>query len=129
MITLPYLDDNGATSEQRDIYCRFIKHLRHVPISRMEIKILSSIQFCADMMDSSDAYIAKELVEMGLRAPKIAFPQEFIDFMHNSLMRKGFSVGSPSNAIIDLAKIWNIGEEKVKAVTFRHIYDIVEELV
>ncbi len=129
MITLPHLNEQQATQEQREIYSRFLGHMRHVPISRMEIKVLSSIQFSADMMDSSDAYIAKELVEMGLRAPKIAFPQEFLNYADRALLRNSFEIGAPSEAMIELAKGWSPVKEQLKLTSFRHVHEIVEELV
>ncbi len=128
-ITLPYLEKDNTTEQQREIYSRFIGHMRHVPISRMEIKILSSIQFSADMMDSSDAYISKELVELGLRAPRIAFPIEFLDYADRALARHGFEIGAPSKAVQDLAKQWLVVNKQLKLSTFRHVHSIVEELV
>src|SRR5690606_29181979 len=51
---------------ETEIFARFMRHMRNVPNSRTEIKVLSSIQFTADMMDMSDALVAKILVDMGL---------------------------------------------------------------
>ncbi len=129
-ITLPYLKNDNATAEQQEIYSRFIGHMRHVPISRMEIKVLSAIQFSADMMDFSDAYIAKELVEMGLLAPRIAFPMEFLDYVDRALLRNDFEMGAPSKALQNLASIWSVVSNKqLKLISFRHVHSIVEELV
>ena len=128
-ITLPYLEQEQAMPEQWEIYSRFFRHMRHVPISRMEIKILSSVQFCADMMYSSDAYIAKELVEMGLRAPRIAFPLEFLDYVDRASLRCGFDIGAPSDAIMQLLKQWSSDKEQLKLTSFRHVHSIVKELV
>ncbi len=129
MITLPYLDELQSTSEQWEIYSRFMGHMRHVPVSRMEIKILSSIQFSADMMYSSDAYISKELVEMGLCAPRIAFPVEFLDYADSSALRCGFDIGAPSDAMMSLIKQWSTNTEQLKFASFRHIHNVVKELV
>lgn len=104
-----------------EIYARFMRHLRHVPHSREEIKILSSIQFTADMLDVADALVAKTLVDMGLRAPRKAFPASFLDHADAALMRTGWDVGSPSNALIDLKNHWDeIGEDRFAA--FRKSY-------
>ena len=108
-----------STEERKDemaVYARFMRHLRHVPNSRKEIKVLSAIQFTADMLDYSDAHIAKMLVEMGLRAPRLAFPSEFLSFVDHALMRQGWEIGAPSKDILELKAYWDgIGEDKFAA--------------
>lgn len=109
-----------------EIYARFMRHLRHVPNSRMEIKVLSSIQFTADMMDLTDALVAKTLVDMGLRAPRRAFPAAFLDHVDAALMRCGWEVGGPSNAMVELKHHWDeIGEDRFAA--FRKQYVLREQ--
>lgn len=101
---------------EMEIYARFMGHLRHVPNGRMEIKILSSIQFTADMMDYSDAQIAKILVDQGLRARRAAFPADFLAYADAALMRSGWDVGGPSPALLALKAHWDaIGEDKFGA--------------
>jgi hypothetical protein len=108
-----------------DIYARFMRHIRHVPNSRVEIKILSAIQFTADMADCSDAHVAKTLVEMGLRAPRMAFPADFLSYADQALMRGGWDVGAPSTALLDLKAHWDrIGEDKFSA--FRGDFALLE---
>ncbi len=126
-ITLPYLEKDNSTPEQWEIYSKFIGHMRHVPVSRAEIKILSAIQFCADMIDCSDAHIAKELVDMGLRAPRIAFPMEFLNFVDNSLTRHDWDISSPSAALLDLRDMWLSGAHQLNLSPFRHVHNIVKE--
>ena len=128
-ITLPHLDRMLATDQQWEIYTRFVGHMRHVPVSRMEIKILSAIQFTADILDSSDAHIAKELVEMGLRAPRIAFPVEFLDYVDNALLRCGWDIGAPSEEMIELRDQWFAPKEQLSLAPFRHVHTIVKEEV
>lgn len=100
--------------DEMEIYARFMRHLRHVPNNRMEIKILSAIQFTADMLDYSDAHIAKLLVELGLRAPRMAFPADFLSYADQALMRRGMETGSPSQGIRQLKEFWDmIGESKL----------------
>ncbi len=118
----------GADKEKIEgiVHSRFMKHLRHVPNSRMEIKILSSIQFTADMLDHSDAHVAKVLVDMGLRAPRMAFPVEFLDFADSCLMRSGWEVGGPSQALIELNEHWGrIGEDKFAG--FKRQYSLLDD--
>jgi hypothetical protein len=104
-----------------EIYARFMRHLRHVPNSREEIRILSSIQFTADMLDVADALVAKTLVDMGLRAPRKAFPASFLDHADGALMRTGWDVGGPSEALIELKAHWDkIGEDRFAAFRKSH---------
>ncbi len=128
-IILPHPDKFNISEEQWIIYRHFARHLRTVPISRMEIKILSSIQFTADMLNSSDAHISKELVEMGLRAPRAAFPVEFLDYIDAALMRYGWDIGAPSKSMIELRDLWFGCEQGMKMGSFKHVHKILEEEV
>ena len=126
-ITLPQPERAHVMPEQWSIYTRFMGHMRHVPVSRMEIKILSAIQFTADMMDISDAHTAKALVEMGLRAPRIAFPIEFLDYIDNALMRCGWDIGAPSKEMMELRDQWLTRQEQPSFASFRHVHSIIKE--
>lgn len=96
-----------------DVYVRFMRHLRHVANSRMEIKVLTAIQFVADMMDLPDADIAKMLVDVGLRAPRMAFPATYLEYADNALMRDDWETGAASEALKDLHAHWcRIGEDR-----------------
>ncbi len=113
--------DAASAKDEMAVYARFMRHLRHVPSSRMEIKILSAIQFTADILDHSDAHVAKILVDLGLQAPRIAFPADFLGFMDQSLMRTGWEIGGPSAGMVALKSFWdNIGEDRFAA--FRSDY-------
>ena len=104
-------------ADEMDVYARFMRHLRHVPNSRVEIKILSAIQFTADMMDYSDAVVARILVDLGLRAPRMAFPAGFLKFVDQSFLRSRLEVGGPSKALQKLRAHWEIiGEPKFSHV-------------
>ncbi len=119
--------EKEATSEM-EIYARFMRHLRMVPNSRAEIKILSAIQFTADMTDVGDALIAKTLVDLGLRAPRRAFPASYLDHVDRSLMRSGWEVGGPSASTLALKEHWDgIGEDPFAA--FRREYSLALEPV
>lgn len=100
-----------------EAYARFMRHLRHVPNSRAEIKILSAIQFTADMMDYSDAKIAKMMIDLGLRAGRSAFPADFLIFADHALMRSGWQLGGPDESLYALKEHWDaIGEDKFAIV-------------
>ena len=112
-IILPLPPLSPTASSERDIYARFMRHLRNVPNSRVEIKILSAIQFTADMMDVTDALVAKVLVDCGLRAPRSAFPTDYLDFVDQSLFRSGWEIGGPTQGALELRDHWDrIGEDK-----------------
>ena len=101
---------------EMEIYARFMRHLRHVPNNRMDIKILSSIQFTADMLDTSDALVAKTLVDLGLRAPRAAFPVSFLDYTDNCFRRAVWdsAMDLPQASLVSLKRHWDrIGEEGV----------------
>ena len=108
---LPLPPDKHKAAEM-EIYARFMRHLRCVPNSRMEIKILSAIQFTADMLDLGDELIAKTLVDLGLRAPRAAFPATYLEHVDQSLLRTGWDVGGPARSSLLLKKHWDaIGED------------------
>ena len=88
----------NATNEM-EIYVRFMRHLRLVPNSRMEIKVLSAIQFTADMLDITDALVAKTLVDLGLLASRKAFPTAYLEFVDKSFLRKQWDLGAPSKGL------------------------------
>lgn len=126
-ITLPQPDRVKVSPEKWNIYTRFMGHMRHVPVSRMEIKILSAIQFTSDIMDISDAHTAKDLVGMGLRAPRMAFPIEFLDYTDNAMMRRGWGIGAPSKEMIELYDEWSVRKETLSMSSFRHVHNIIKE--
>jgi hypothetical protein len=112
-IILPYPPVFTDGENDAEMYARFMRHLRHVPTSRLEIKILSAIQFTADMLGRSDAEIAKALVDLGLRAPRMAFPADFLKFADRALVRTGWDVGGASPSLQELKAHWDeIGEDK-----------------
>ena len=123
---LPLAPEDKNAHTEMEIYARFMRHLRMVPNSRMEIKVLSAIQFTADMLDISDALIAKTLVDLGLRAPRKAFPSDYLEFVDKSLLRTGWDVGGPTKSASELKLHWdNIGEDKFAA--HRHSIPVVSE--
>lgn len=125
-LPLPPLDE--ADSLDLEVYARFMRHIRLVPNSRTDIKVLSGIQFTADMMDLNDAIVSKMLADMGLRAPRRAFPESYLDHVDQTLMRSGWDVGGPSASSIDMKRFWDdIGEDKFAA--FRRDYATLQEPV
>jgi hypothetical protein len=128
-LPLPPTDGLPETKAQEydlAVYARFMRYLRHVPNNRIEIKILSAILFTADMMDHSDAHIAKSLVDWGLRAPRLAFPAGFLEYADAALMREDWEVGAASSGLMELRAYWDkIGEDKFAG--FKKQYSLIEE--
>ncbi|NCO03473.1 MAG: hypothetical protein GW903_04710 [Alphaproteobacteria bacterium] len=101
---------------EMEIYARFMRHLRMVPHSHPDIKVLSAIQFTADMLDLRDALVTKVLVDCGLRAPRKALPDEYLEHADNALLRSGWDIGGPTVSLIALKAFWDkIGEDKLAA--------------
>lgn len=122
-LPLPPQKENALGIE---VYARFMTHMRQVPHRRTEIKILSAIQFTANMMDYTDAQIAKMLVDMGLRVGRDGLPADYLDFADASLMRSGWDVGGPSAGLAALKGYWDdIGEDKFAG--FRRQYSLLNE--
>ena len=125
-IELPLPPSDLKATYEMEVYARFMRHLRQVPSSRAEIRILAAIQFVADMMDAPDAQIAKILVDLGLRAPRLAFPENYLEFIDHNAMRSihEFTYACPS--IKELQSYWGrIGEDKFAA--FRRCYPSLAE--
>lgn len=127
-IILPLAPQGDNVRSEMEIYARFMRHLRLVPNSRIEIKILSAIQFTADMIDISDALVAKTLVDLGLRAPRQSFPMAYLEFVDKSFLRKKWDLGAPNDSLVELQEHWHkIGEDKFAA--FRHDIAVTHETV
>ena len=110
-----------------EVYARFMSHLRQVPHRRMEIKVLSAIQFTANMIDYTDAQVAKMLVDMGLRVSRSGLPADYLEFADASLMRSGWDIGGPSKGLYALKDFWDeIGEDRFAA--FRRNYAFAERV-
>lgn len=124
-IILPLPPEINFEGDDMALYARFMRHLRNVPNSRAEIKVLSALQFTADIQGHSDAHVAKLMVDLGLRAPRMAFPTDFLRFADAALMRSGWEVGGPGAGLQGLKEYWDeIGEDRFAA--FKGEYPLVE---
>jgi hypothetical protein len=104
---LPLLPLSAKEAIDTEIYARFMKHLRLVPSRRIDIKILSAIQFTSDMMNLNDAIVTKTLADMGLRAPRSALPETYLEYVDLSLKRSGMEVGGPCASTISMQDHWD----------------------
>lgn len=114
VLPLPPLGDN--VKMEMEVYVRFMRHLRYVSNSRVEIKILSAIQYVADMLDMQDSEVAKMLVDQGLRASRMAFPALYLEHADFSFLR-GFEALQESNKpLLALYEFWSkTGENRFAA--------------
>ena len=125
-ILLPFPPTDMKAEFEMEIYARFMRHLRNVPSSRPEIRILAATQFVADMMDIEDSLVANTLVDLGLRAPRLAFPEAYLEFIDNIMMRDIHEIGFISQALKDLRGHWQeTGEDKFAA--FKRCYPTLAE--
>lgn len=118
-IILPLAPIQVSTLEAQ-ICQKFVKHLRHVPSSRMSVKILSSIQYAADILGCSDAHVSKVLVDYGLRAPRGSFPETFLEHVDASFMRAPHEIGAASWSYRQLHDHWTAMGEDSFAGMRRH---------
>jgi len=105
-IVLPLPPENISADVEMEIYARFMRHLRVVPNKRVEVRILSAIQFTADLLIQSDEYVAKVLVDLGLRAPKQSFPTSYTQFIESSYSNNQWGTETIS-PVHDLKEYWS----------------------
>ncbi|MAQ71398.1 MAG: hypothetical protein CL565_04305 [Alphaproteobacteria bacterium] len=112
-IVLPLPPEDLNLQLEMDIYARFMRHLRMIPHSRTEVKILTAIQFVSDMTTCSEAHVTKVLVDLGLRAPRFALPAEYLDFADSAITRSSHDFGAATNSLKDLDTHWaKIGDDR-----------------
>lgn len=95
----------------QECYMKFMRHMNRIKGSDMDRRVLRAIQFTADMTDNSTAHIAQLLVEMGLRAPQSAFPQDFLAHMDERRGKPAWALGAPTKSQIELDKFWATGAD------------------
>ena len=88
------------------VYARFMRHLRYSDRKSETVKVLEAIRFVADLMDHSDAHIAKVLSDLGLRAPRAAYPHTFLDFADNALACSAWELGAADTGLKALDAYW-----------------------
>ena len=114
VIELPRMTVNkaGDAGNRHKIINHFFQCLRDATHSRPDVCILLAIQRTADATTNSDAYVAKVLVEAGLRAPRMAFPGEFLDYMTQALTCHPHHMGAANSHDKDLYAHWaSIGDD------------------
>ncbi len=125
-ILLPFPPTDIKAEFDMEIYAHFMRHLRSVPSSRPDIRILATIQFVADMMDIQDSLVAKTLVDLGLRAPRMAFPESYLECVDGLWMRQSHEAGCVDPSLVALHNHWHTtGEDKFAA--FKRCYPMLSD--
>ncbi|MGE4312667.1 MAG: hypothetical protein AB7E85_00160 [Pseudobdellovibrionaceae bacterium] len=128
-IILPLPPEDPITQAmEMDVYAQFMRHLRHLNHSRMEVKILNSIDYVAHMTGNSEAHVTKILVDLGLRAPRFALPASYLDFADAAMVRTAYAL-APSQALRELEHHWEeIGDDRFAALRQQNWLRMDEDL-
>lgn len=112
-VVMPSLHYSGRTDEtSREIYMAFVTALRQSPQRHIERRVLCAIHKAADATGHSDAYITRVLVDMGLRAPRLALPADFLDHADTNLLATHRFLKAAPESYQDLATHWSaLGED------------------
>lgn len=120
-VILPLPPEKAHYKYEMEAYAKFMRFLRTQPNSRMDIKVLTAIQSVAQNMEVEIDQVAKILVDLGLRAPRMAFPGQFLKFCDIALQRRALEYKSPQKSIRELYRHWmNIGDCKQAVRDVRH---------
>lgn len=122
LYTMPVPPQEGTQDSQ--FYQTFVRSMNRVSVKKATDRIKQAIERTADACDTSPAYIARILVEYGLRAPRHVFPNDFISFIddRNKVLKR---LNLPLNGeITELAQFWagttgvspSVGTKVVEAV-------------
>ncbi len=88
-----------------DVYVRFMRHLRVSHHARASVNILLAMEAVVASTDHDALSTAMILVDLGLRAPRAAFPAVFLDLVD------GASGRDMSPAILGLMQHWQIMDD------------------
>ena len=111
-LKLPLPPEGTTIETEMEIYARFMRSFRDHKNSNSIARVYTAIRFTADITLHSDAYVAKVLVDLGLRARRGAFPVAYLEFVDRSLMRSRFEAGGATLQSLSLQSFWDeIGED------------------
>lgn len=104
LYTMPVPPQEGT--QDSEFYQTFVRSMNRVSVKKATDRIRQAIERTADACDTSPAYIARILVEYGLRAPRHVFPNDFTSFIDDrSKVLKRLNL--PLNGeITELAHFW-----------------------
>lgn len=93
-----------------DVYVRFMRHLRVSHHARASVNILLAIDAVTASTDHDALSTAMILVDLGLRAPRAAFPAVFLDLIDGSFGR------DLSPAVVDLVQHWKMTDQGAESL-------------
>lgn len=102
--TMPVPPAEG--SQAFDYYQQFVREMNKSYETQTGIRIKQSIARAAERLNTSPAYMARVLVEYGLRAPRHVFPNEFIvhvEQQNRSTVMQHFQL---SGGVSELGLFW-----------------------
>ena len=105
-ILLPMPPTDMGSEFEMEVYVRFMRCIRQVSSKHHDMGILVSIQFVADMINVSQVHVTKILVGLGLRAPRLAFPEAYLQTIERSSLRDMLDAGYSDIPLRDLRHHW-----------------------
>src|SRR5688572_33413892 len=78
------------TSPDMPYYRAFVHAMNRSKEPSIALKLRAAIEATAEMTKTSPAHIARMLVDYGLRAPRNAFPDSFVDYVESRPAPKSF---------------------------------------
>lgn len=114
LLPLPPLEPAESKSKfEMEIYVRFMRCLRNISNMPREMAILTALQFVADMMEMIVTEVVEILVDLGLRAPRSAFPESYVKLIDQATMQDIYDVRLSHFPLRDLRHHWQaIREDK-----------------
>ena len=112
VFTVPHCDAK-TDANSREIIHIFNHGLVTFEDLKDELRVLKSIYRAADLTGNSDALVSKILVDHGLKAPRRAFPDDFLEHIDTIAMMEAKTIFSGlSESYNRLIQFWNaIGDE------------------
>ena len=110
-------------TDQEDcaVYHIFMQHLPRVARNRLDIKILHALQYTADATGTDVTDICMMLVQMGLRAPRLAFPASFLEQVDLAVIRHGRGDMVLDPTVMALRHHWDqLGEDRWAGFRYAH---------
>lgn len=72
------------------------------------MRVFAAIDIAAERMETSPAHISRVLVDCGLRAPRAAFPSDFLDFVDRCpVPRTSVQRAALGTGVIELKEFWD----------------------
>lgn len=87
-VKYPYPPLRILADTEMEIYAHFMRTFRHAVSSDISKNIQIAMECTAHKLGMNEADIASVLVSLGLKAPREAFPQSYLNFIDKHLLRQ-----------------------------------------